>query len=109
MLRLIASANSAPIELIGGVTKEVACKDYVDSSTNLDYSNYLEDCENPDSVYRKCSKSASLPEEPSDSFYTAASWDEAVEKCEAEFTTEVAADKKCLQVIYYDGAFGANA
>jgi len=105
---IIASATAAPIEIVGKITKEVACKDYVDSETDPNYTGYIEDCTNPDSIYRKCQKSASLPDEASDSFYTAASWDEAVEKCTGAFTTEDAGDKRCLQVIYYDGALGAD-
>ena len=100
---LVASANAAPIELVGGVTKEIACKDYVDYQANvIDYYN-IDDCvEAEGDVYNKCSKRAFLPlsDDRTDAFYVAADWDAAVEKCIGVFVTESAGDKKCLQVLY---------
>ena len=107
---IIASANAAPIEIIGGVSKEVACKDYKPLADIATIDGCEEDAVfiegtfdlNPDYDTYKCAKSAPIPSEATSGFYTASSWSEAVAQCESVFTTEEVGDRKCLMVTYYE-------
>lgn len=98
---LIASTNAVPI--VGGITKEIACKDEVDIA-NGD-ANYLKaDCEydyaNED-LYQ-CYTYMPLADEG----IVAADWADASTQCEALFDTG-AGDKKCVSLTYDGTPSGA--
>ena len=85
-IALISSANAVPV--VGGITKEIACKDNADSVAGTG-TLYDVDCVSDATDSYKCYKYFPL------GGFTATDWSDAADQCAALFDT-TAGDRKCV-------------
>ena len=100
LIALVSQANAVPV--VGGITKEIACKDEADQlaalwgGESLSTSLVIEDCVTDAADPYKCTIMMPL------GVITAADWADTAAQCAALFDTE-AGDRKCVSA-NYDGA-----
>ena len=96
---LIANTNAVPV--VGGITKEIACKDEVDAFNGVG-DGAIKDCtwETGDDIF-KCSLVKPLGDTGA---LTATDWTDAADQCATLFDTD-GGERKCVAVSY-DGVGG---
>merc|ERR1712086_227267 len=105
LIALVFQANA--VEVVGGITKDIACKDLVDA---LDGTKPTvdPDCKYTylDDEYASCLFYKPIGSD--DGEITAADWDETADKCATAFDTD-GGDMKCVMAIYYGEKDGLGA
>ena len=102
LLALISQSNAVPI--VGGITKEIACKDMVDITAGTTTS-LIADCTYDAADPYKCSIIEPIGGGGTGE-YSATDWSDAADKCAAAFDTD-GGDRKCAQA-GYDGDGGGT-
>ena len=94
LLALISQSNAVPV--VGGITKEISCKDFVDLSTGKS-TGVVADCTVKDYTVDpyECSTFKPLGSDDIGGAITAADWADTADQCSKLFDTD-AGDFKCV-------------